>query len=134
RAEAKRQRKRRHRTRRKHRRSQQRRDPDPLFRLRPHPPDQARTRVCGKADQRNLPKRVHQIPEHKHFKVTHRSPPSFFSASSLRLSSAIFFASSCLLLIRLITSSSLDPPNIRSTISRNAWLRALSCVTVALYS
>ena len=61
----------------------------------------------------------------------HSSPPS---SSSRFVNSAIFFASICLLLIKLITSSSLDPPNILSTRSRTAWLEALASVTTALYS
>ena len=103
--------------------------PHPMLHARPNLPRESRSDPRRGEDQWDLPQGVQQIGEKPGLKAVHTLPPS----SSRRLfSSAIFLASSCLLLIRLMTSSSLDPPNMRSTRSRTAWPEAFSSVTVAL--
>src|SRR5271168_1529690 len=91
--------------------------PDPML----HPGTRAsyepRHEPSGNKDHWDLPQRVQEVSKHPRLKSGHLPPPS---SSSFLLSLAIFPASICRLLMRLITSSSLDPPNIRSTRSRTA--------------
>jgi hypothetical protein len=67
----------------------------------------------------------------------HTRPPrtprySFPLSCSAAASAAIFSAFSCRVFIRLITSSSEEPPNIRSTKSRTACRSTVSLATAAL--
>src|SRR5580692_13192429 len=77
-------------------------------------------------DQRKLPERVGQIGKKDGF---HRGHEFFSSSSKRRVSAARRLASIWPFLSRLITSSSLEPPNMRSMRSRTPWPRALASVT-----
>ena len=100
----------------------------------------------GGEEQRDLPEGVEGVGEEEGFERRRceirrhevegcegeREGVHYFSSSARRReSSAIFFASIWRLLIRLITNSSEEPPNMRSTRSRTAWVEALASVTVA---
>src|ERR1700679_3438068 len=102
-----------------------------MLQLWPAPSRHSRRDPSRCEDHWHLPQRVQQVPQHPSLRSAHLSPPFF---SSILLSRAICFASICLLLIKLMTSSSVDPPNIRSTRSRTAWPDAAASLTVALYS
>ncbi len=76
-------------------------------------------------DQRDLPKGVEEVGEEegcgrRRCKGEWEGVHYFSSCSRRRESSAIFLASIWRLLMRLMTSSSDEPPNMRSTRSRTA--------------
>src|SRR5580704_1604341 len=101
-------------------------DPDAMLNPGSARAGQARRDPRGQEDQRDLPQGVENIAERIKLQSFHSPPPS---SSSRRVNSAIRLGSICLVLMRLITSSSLEPPNILSTRSRRAWPDALASLT-----
>src|ERR1700748_3189852 len=77
--------------------------------------------------QRDLPQGVEKISQYTQLDVSHAFMPFWLQRS---VSPASFLASISPFLSRLITSASLEPPNMRSMRSRTPCPRALASVIV----
>src|ERR1700744_3692080 len=78
--------------------------------------------------QRDLPQGVEKISQYPQLDVSHGFLPFWLKRS---VSTASFLASISPFLSRLITSASLDPPNMRSIRSRTPWPSAFCSLTRA---
>src|SRR3954463_3919190 len=103
-----------------------------MFGLRPCRPDEAGGHEPGDQHERNLPHRIQEIGKEQIHETTHDASPFVFLNCSLNLASR--FASIWRLFKRLITNSSLDPPNRRSITSRRVCPNAFSSVSLAEYT
>src|ERR1700691_1918567 len=79
--------------------------------------------------QRNLPQGIQKVGQNPELEISHGFLAFWLNRS---VSSASFLASISPFLSRLITSSSLEPPNMRSIRSRTPCPKALASVMAAL--
>src|SRR5580658_6198126 len=91
--------------------------------------ERSRRKPTRGKEQRNLPQGIRQIGQNPELEASHDFLAFWLNRS---VSSANFLASIWPFLRRLITSSSLEPPNMRSIRSRTPCPKALASVMVAL--